>query len=701
MQNSPAVPATNPSHTVGIAASDAGLSAVEPFFDTMSPDAGIVRQSTSENLQDVFRELRARNDELAASNAELLQMNELLEQKVEKHAGELKQEVLEHSRTEASLRKLSRAVEQSPTTIVITDTLGTIEFVNPKFTELTGYTAAEAIGQNPRVLKSGQTSVDTYRELWSTISSGETWEGEFLNKGKSGKLFWERETISALRDESGVITHYLAVKEDITEKKSILKQLVTAKEQAEAANRAKSEFLANMSHEIRTPMNGIMGMSQLMDYTELSAEQKEYLDAIRTSSENLLYLINDILDLSKIEAGKIELEDRNFSLRRTINDILKIQMVSVHAKNLHFSTEIPDEIPDSLNGDPLRLKQILLNIVGNAIKFTDIGCISVAVTLDGRIDDILNLKVSVTDTGIGIDPESLDQIFAPFGQEDSSTTRKFGGTGLGLSISKNLVELMGGRIWAESRKGVGSTFAVVIPLRESIHAEDSARVKHQPLWSGKVLHVLVAEDKSINRAITTKLLSRCGHTLETAEDGSEALEKWKGGHFDLILMDVEMPGMDGIEATRCIREAEKNGSHHTTIIALTAHALKNDRQRMLNIGFDGYVSKPMSMNKLMEEIKLCLMIPDDTIRLASVAPAHTLPCIDTEKLFEILRDIEALLQQNNMSVLDRVGELSAYLPAHELLGRLKIQIKQFDCTSALLTVAKICEIYAPLTEVRR
>ncbi len=399
------------------------------------------------------------------------------------------------------------------------------------------------------------------------------------------------------------------LKQEISERKKSERELELAREAAFAGSRAKSEFLSNMSHEIRTPMNGIMGMAQLLEYTPLTDEQKEYLGAIRTSSESLLSLINDVLDLSKIESGKIELERRDFSLRGSISDVIKSQVSLIRSKGLSVKADIPMVVPDHLLGDQFRLKQILLNLLGNAIKFTDRGEIRIAVTVSERDDSSALLKIQVTDSGIGISPEAMEKIFSPFVQADASTTRQYGGTGLGLAICTNLAELMGGRIWAESREGYGSTFSIQIPFsvnEAAVPRCDGSSAGAPPVQDGVPLRILLVDDQEINLFFATRILQRAGHTVVQARDGREALQRWEEEPFDLILMDIQMPIMSGIEATQAIREREKERGGHLPIIAVTARALREEQDAIQVKGFDGYITKPIVIVELVREMERCL-----------------------------------------------------------------------------------------------
>ena len=426
----------------------------------------------------------------------------------------------------------------------------------------------------------------------------------------NGQTLWVREVARIERDAENRPLYGVGTVQDITERKQYGRDLEAARKAADAANQAKSEFLSTMSHEIRTPINSIMGMAQLMEETTLTGEQREYLDAIRTSSYDLLSLLNAILDLAKIESGKIELEQRDFSLRGSIREIIKSQIAVIHGKGLTIETDIPAVVPDNLTGDQLRLKQILLNLVSNAIKFTHQGGIVITCTVCERHADLVRLQIGVSDSGIGITPEAVAKIFSPFVQANAATTRKSGGTGLGLSICSRLAELMGGDIRAESTEGAGSTFFLQLPfaVKEPVAPpHDRRRGARAPaVWSGPSLRILHVDDQEANLFFCTRLLQKAGHWVMEARNGRDALQKWEQGAFDLILMDAQMPLMSGIEATQAIREMERQSGDHIPIIAVTARALHEEREVIMSQGFDGFLAKPIIIEQLFDILYRCL-----------------------------------------------------------------------------------------------
>ncbi len=518
---------------------------------------------------------------------------------------QLKQEIVKCQIVTDEYRKFSRVVEQSANIIVITDNDGIIEFVNPAFSIKTGYSYAEAIGKNSRLLNSGKQPPEFYKKLWTTISQGKVWQGEMLNKRKNGELYWIFSTISPIKEpSSGKISHYVAINEDITERKQAETQLQEAKKfaeqakiEAETANHAKSVFLANMSHELRTPLNGILGYTQILNRDRsLTDKQKQGIQIIHRSGEHLLMLINDILDLSKIEADKLELNPKDFRLPEFLKDIVDLFRMRAKQKDIEFVYEQGAQLPATVHADEKRLRQVLLNLLSNALKFTQQGRVSFKVSPTSS-----QIYFSVTDSGEGIAAENLETIFLPFRQVSDQNYQE--GTGLGLPISKRLVNMMGGELQVESVLGSGSRFWFKIPLPES-KAIVPQSLPALPTIIGfkttanQVFRILVVDDKRENRLVLTNLLTPLGFEVLEASNGQEALTKAEQFHPDIIIMDIKMPVMDGLECTRCLRQ--KAEFEKTVIIALSASVFERQRQECLELGCNVFMDKPINSDKLLQ-----------------------------------------------------------------------------------------------------
>lgn len=560
-------------------------------------------------------------------------------------------DITERKHAEEWLLKLFRAVENSPASVVITDKDGLIEYVNRKFTSISGYSAEEVIGQNPRVLNSGLQPKEFYQEMWVTILNGDEWRGEFCNRKKNNEVYWESASISPIRDDKGCITHFVAVKDDMTDRKRIAEELLTALDAAGAASRSKSEFIANMSHEIRTPLNAIIGFSSLALDTDISPRLHGYVSKINTAGVSLLGIINNILDFSKIEAGKTEMERLEFSLDSSLTGVISFVQQKAIEKSLVLYLTVAPDVPGQLIGDAMLLNQVLTNLLGNAIKFTEKGSVEIIVNVQSLGKNSVKLLFSVRDTGIGMTHEQSALLFQPFMQADNSMTRKFGGTGLGLSISRKLVELMGGEIWLESEPGEGSTFSFTSTF--GLPDETTQRIIPEVLNG---LRILVADDSPVVCMVLEALLSDLSVTVDTVSTGKAAVDAVRKqaaiDPYRVVMIDCCMPEMDGIEATSLIK-SDMSIITKPIIIMISSFGSETKQDAADNAGVDKFLYKPFTASTLFNVLTTVLSPSELPRNRTGLIPSQ--PIYSGERGCILLVEDNETNQQLAMELLERKG----------------------------------------------
>ncbi len=570
------------------------------------------------------------------------------------HSG-LTREVALHEKTENQLHMFKQVVECASEGIVISDPNqrdNPIIYANPAFEKMTGYPNQEILGKNCRFLQGHATEHSTVVKIREAIREKKNFAGEILNYKKNGTPFWNFLTINPFVNEHGQLLHFFGVQRDISEKKLAELELKYTKEAAEAANQAKSDFLSAMSHEIRTPLNAIIGMVEILRDTKLQLEQQEHIQRIGKAGDTLLELISDVLDLTKIEANQVTLEGVNFDLTKHIESVVEMFTIRAEEKELELRSHIALDVPLLLKGDPTRLRQILTNLVGNAIKFTENGWVTLRIQNDPQATSPQQrLLFSISDTGIGIPHEKLETIFQEFTQVDSSTTRQYGGSGLGLAICKSLVELMGGTIWSESLLGHGSTFYFTMPYEpcEAISDEPETKPVHTfpevdpviepcaPKYSK--LRVLLAEDYEVNRVVFGHYLREIHAEVDFVVNGQEAWEVFQKRNYELILLDMQMPVMDGYAAVKKMRTWEtEQGLTPVPILALTAYSLKDELQKTLDAGCTDYLVKPLKKAKFLQILSNYI-----EIHKRPVLPAKAVPSIEERYVVYMDQDFEDIM----------------------------------------------------------
>jgi PAS domain S-box-containing protein len=566
---------------------------------------------------------------------------------------------------ELSLKEVSdyKYALDASSIVEVTDAHGVIKYVNDNFCKLSQYTPEEIVGNNHRMINSGFHSKEMMRDMWATISSGKIWKNDLKNVAKDGTHYWLATTIVPFLDEHGIPYQYVAIRTDITEQKRVATELLDAKlkaedaqSKAEIAMKSKQQFLSNMSHEIRTPLNGIIGFTKVILKTDLSAKQKEYLTAIKMSGDTLIVLINDILDLAKVDAGKMTFEQTPFKIAYSISSMMHLFEAKIQEKNLVLVKEYDSKIPTVLVGDPVRLHQIILNLVSNAIKFTTKGRITISVRLLKEEAENVTIEFAVADTGIGISTEKIENIFENFHQAHSNTTRLYGGTGLGLAIVKQLVESQGGTIQVKSTLNEGSIFSFTLNfLKTDAEAEVVTEILELDK-DIKNIKVLVVEDMPLNQLLMKTILDDFGFERDIADNGLIAIEKLKEKSYDVVLMDLQMPEMNGFEATEYIRKTLKS---KIPIIALTADVTTVDLEKCRAVGMNDYIAKPVDetllYSKIVGFVKKPMQAPIKIIN--GVAQTAKLRYTNMEYLSKITKSNPTLMMEMIEAYLDQTPSL--------------------------------------------
>ena len=579
-----------------------------------------------------------------------LEETSLRERAVEEKKRQLEQEVAERKRAQQRLALFREIFLHSNEAVAIFSPEGRYLEQNDAYSLLTGFPTEETVGQSLAIITGEEQAI----RILDTLSRDHKYFNELPCTASSGRSLMLELSGFALLDTADVITCLVMQTRDITLRKQAEREMREAREAAEAASKAKSEFLANMSHEIRTPMNGIIGMTELALDTELTVDQRDYLKAVKLSADNLLAIINDILDFSKIEAGRIDVERIPFSLRNTVGQTLKTLASRAFQKGLELNYDIPSEILDHLRGDPGKLRQVLINLVGNAIKFTERGEITISTTQEEMDHRHTRIHFSVSDTGIGIPFAMRERIFSPFTQVDGTTTRQYGGTGLGLTISRQMVNLMAGEIWVESVEGQGSTFHFTLPLE--IQANPPSLLSPTPdVLRGK--NAFIVDDNTINRSLLRHLLKKWQMTLSEADSATTALSslnraREQGEHFDLFLIDVHMPGMDGWDLAAQIRAVPLHDSCHIIMMPSAGH--NGDAERCRNLRIDGYLIKPVVQDELEAIMAQIISGPPEQPQHMELVVPRDIPLQKRQLTVLLVEDVE-INQKVATKILEKQG----------------------------------------------